>query len=126
LNLGIAFQLQDDYLDAFGNPETFGKQVGGDIIENKKTYLYLKAIEFAKTDEKEQLLHLFSIQPDDNTDKINSVKEIFNQTGASETTQKAIQHYTFKAFETLEQMNIDADKKALLKVFGENLMDRKV
>ena len=45
LNLGIAFQLQDDYLDAFGNPETFGKQVGGDIIENKKTYLYLKAIE---------------------------------------------------------------------------------
>ena len=45
-NLGIAFQLQDDYLDAFGNPETFGKQVGGDIIENKKTYLYLKALEF--------------------------------------------------------------------------------
>jgi len=126
LNLGIAFQLQDDYLDAFGNPETFGKQVGGDIIENKKTYLYLKAIEFAKSVEKEQLLHLFSIQPDDNTDKINSVKEIFNQTGASEATQKAIQHYTFKAFETLEQMNIDADKKALLKVFGENLMDRKV
>ena len=46
-NLGIAFQLQDDYLDAFGNPETFGKQVGGDIIENKKTYLYLKALEFS-------------------------------------------------------------------------------
>jgi len=126
LNLGIAFQLQDDYLDAFGNPETFGKQVGGDIIENKKTYLYLKAIEFAKSVEKEQLLHLFSIQPDDNTDKINSVKEIFNQTGASQATQLAIKEYTFKAFETLEQMNIDAGKKALLKVFGENLMDRKV
>jgi len=126
LNLGIAFQLQDDYLDAFGNPETFGKQVGGDIIENKKTYLYLKSIEFAKSDEKEQLLHLFSIQPDDNTDKINSVKEIFNQTGASQATQLAIKEYTFKAFETLEQMNIDAGKKALLKVFGENLMDRKV
>ena len=46
-NLGIAFQLQDDYLDAFGNPETFGKQVGGDIIENKKTYLYLKGLEFS-------------------------------------------------------------------------------
>jgi len=126
LNLGIAFQLQDDYLDAFGNPETFGKQVGGDIIENKKTYLYLKAIEFAKLGEKEQLLHLFSIQPDDNTDKITSVKQIFNQTGASEATQKAIQEYTFKAFETLEKMNIGTDKKALLKVFGENLMDRKV
>ena len=126
LNLGIAFQLQDDYLDAFGNPETFGKQVGGDIIENKKTYLYLKAIEFASVNEKEQLLHLFSIQPSDNTDKINSVKEIFNQTGASEATQKAIQEYTFKAFETIEKMNIGADKNEILKAFGENLMGRKV
>ncbi|WP_162126605.1 polyprenyl synthetase family protein [Flavobacterium phycosphaerae] len=126
LNLGIAFQLQDDYLDAFGNPETFGKQVGGDIIENKKTYLYLKAIEFAKPNEKEQLLHLFSIQPNDNTDKINSVKEIFNQTGASEATQKAIQDYTFTAFAMLEKININADKKAILKAFGENLMNRNV
>lgn len=126
LNLGIAFQLQDDYLDAFGNPETFGKQVGGDIIENKKTYLYLKAIEFASPNEKEQLRHLFSIQPSDNSDKINSVKDIFNQTGASEATQNAIQHYTFKAFETLEKMNIGNDKKVILKAFGEKLMSRNV
>lgn len=126
LNLGIAFQLQDDYLDAFGNPETFGKQVGGDIIENKKTYLYLKAIEFAQPEEKEQLLHLFSIQPNDNTDKINSVKDIFNQTGASEATQKAIQDFTFFAFETLEKMNISNDKKMILKAFGEKLMSRNV
>ena len=126
LNLGIAFQLQDDYLDAFGNPETFGKQVGGDIIENKKTYLYLKAIEFASPNEKEQLRHLFSIQPSDNSDKINSVKDIFNQTGASEATQNAIQHYTFKAFETLEKMNIGNDKKGILKAFGEKLMSRNV
>lgn len=126
LNLGIAFQLQDDYLDAFGNPETFGKQVGGDIIENKKTYLYLKAMEFASAGEKEQLLHLFSIQPNDNTDKINSVKEIFNQTGASDATQQAIQEYTFNAFATLGKMNIGADKKKILKAFGENLMNRNV
>lgn len=126
LNLGIAFQLQDDYLDAFGNPETFGKQVGGDIIENKKTYLYLKAMEFASAGEKEQLLHLFSIQPSDNTDKIDSVKEIFNQTGASGATQQAIQEYTFNAFATLGKMNISADKKAVLKAFGENLMNRNV
>ncbi|WP_298140110.1 polyprenyl synthetase family protein [Flavobacterium sp.] len=126
LNLGIAFQLQDDYLDAFGNPETFGKQVGGDIIENKKTYLYLKAMEFANADEKEQLLHLFSIQPTFNIDKIESVKNIFNQTKASEATQKAIQDYTFKAFETLEKMNISSDKKQMLRTFGENLMNRNV
>jgi geranylgeranyl diphosphate synthase, type II len=126
LNLGLAFQLQDDYLDAFGNPETFGKQVGGDIIENKKTYLYLKAIEFANANEKEQLLHLFSIQPSDNTEKINSVKTIFNQTGASEATQQAIERYTYTAFETLEKMQIGTDKKQILKAFGENLMKRNV
>jgi geranylgeranyl diphosphate synthase, type II len=126
LNLGLAFQLQDDYLDAFGNPETFGKQVGGDIIENKKTYLYLKAIEFSKPEEKLQLLHYFSIQPEDNLDKINAVKKIFNASGASAATQKSIQEYTLKAFETLDKINISDDKKAVLKAFGENLMERKV
>ena len=126
LNLGIAFQLQDDYLDAFGDAASFGKQVGGDIIENKKTYLYLKALEFSNPNEKEQLLHLFSIQPKDSSDKIASVKAIFDETGSSEITQKTIQEYTFKAFETLEKMNISSDKKALLRVFGENLMNRNV
>lgn len=126
LNLGLAFQLQDDYLDAFGDPKTFGKQVGGDIIENKKTYLYLKAIEFASAEENEQLMHLYSIQPQDNFDKINSVKEIFNATGASAATQKAIQDYTTKAFDTLEKIDISYDKKSVLRVFGEQLMGRKV
>ncbi len=126
LNLGIAFQLQDDYLDAFGNPETFGKQVGGDIIENKKTYLYLKAMEFSTANEKEQLLHLFSIHPTDNSDKIQTVKEIFNTSGVAKATQNAIHVYTLKALETLEEMNISKDKKNLLKNFGENLMNRSV
>ena len=122
LNLGLAFQLQDDYLDAFGNPETFGKQVGGDIIENKKTYLYLKAMEFASPNEKEELVHLFSIHPEDNSDKINSVKQIFHSSGAAQATQKAIEDFTLKAFETLEKMNVSLDKKAMLTNFGENLV----
>ena len=126
LNLGLAFQLQDDYLDAFGNPETFGKQVGGDIIENKKTYLYLKAIEFASQTQKEQLLHLFSIHPNDNVEKIASVKEIFNTTGASKATQQAILDYTLKAFDTLQKIQVDNEKKDMLHSFGENLMGRKV
>ena len=126
LNLGIAFQLQDDYLDAFGNPETFGKQVGGDIIENKKTYLYLKAMEFASETQKEQLLHLFSIQPNDNSDKINSVKEIFNETGASAATQEAIESYTLKALKTLDEVQISVDKKIILEAFAQKLMSRNV
>ena len=126
LNLGLAFQLQDDYLDAFGDPKTFGKQVGGDIIENKKTYLYLKAMEFGSEAEKQKLTNLFSIQLEDNTTKIMQAKEIFINSGAAIATQKAIEEYTFKAFETLEKMNIDAEKKQILKSFGEHLMGRKV
>ena len=126
LNLGLAFQLQDDYLDAFGNPATFGKQIGGDIIENKKTYLYLKAIEFASPEEKAKLLQLFSVSLDENESKIEEVKSIFNNSGASSATQKAIQDYTLKAFATLDKMNISSDKKAMLQSFGENLMNRNV
>jgi geranylgeranyl diphosphate synthase type II len=126
LNLGLAFQLQDDYLDAFGDPKTFGKQVGGDIIENKKTYLYLKALEFANAEEALQLKQFFLTQPDDAMVKIDSVKVIFQSTGAADATKLAIQDFTYKAFETLEKISISEDKKALLRTFGENLMGRKV
>ncbi|TRX33472.1 polyprenyl synthetase family protein [Flavobacterium sp. ZT3R18] len=126
LHLGLAFQLQDDYLDAFGDPETFGKQVGGDIIENKKTYLYLKAVEFSDDKQAQQLNDLFEIHSNDNDAKIEEVKAIFNASGASEATQETIKEYTFKAFETLEKMNIEPDKKAMLRAFGENLMGREV
>lgn len=126
LNLGIAFQLQDDYLDAFGDPATFGKQVGGDIIENKKTFLFLKAMEFSNATLQARLLYLFTEYADNVEAKIEEVKQIFNESGASQATQDAIKEFTQNAFETLEKMNIDADKKALLQSFGENLMQRKV
>lgn len=126
LNLGLAFQLQDDYLDAFGDPETFGKQVGGDIIENKKTYLYLKALEFSAEEKAVELQKLFSLHLEDNSEKIETAKAIFNESGASKSTQEAIEMYTFKAFETLEKMNINDEKKDILRTFGENLMGRKV
>lgn len=126
LNLGLAFQLQDDYLDAFGDPGTFGKQLGGDIIENKKTYLYLKALAFSEKEKAEELKNLFSVQLEDNSAKIDAVKAIFNHSGASKATREAIQEYTFKAFETLNKMGIDGKKKEILRSFGENLMGRKV
>ena len=126
LNLGLAFQLQDDFLDAFGDPKTFGKQVGGDIIENKKTYLYLKAREFSSVEKASELQELFSLQLEDNTEKIETAKSIFNQSGASKATQEAIEMFTLKAFETLEKMDINAEKKDILRAFGKNLMGRKV
>ena len=124
--LGIAFQLQDDYLDAFGDPKTFGKQVGGDIIENKKTYLYLKALEFLNADEKRQLEQLFSVQLEDNTEKIETVKQFFVESGSAKATQKAIEDYTNQAFEVLDRLTVSSDKKQVLKMFGQGLMTRKV
>ena len=125
-NLGIAFQLQDDYLDAFGDPKTFGKQVGGDIIENKKTYLYLKALEFSSKEEQVQLQHLFSLSPKDQTDKIEAVKDMFKSSGADKATKREIEFFTNKAFSVLEHLDISTESKMALKQFGEQLMNRNV
>ncbi|QWX83827.1 polyprenyl synthetase family protein [Cellulophaga sp. HaHaR_3_176] len=125
-NLGIAFQLQDDYLDAFGDPETFGKQVGGDIIENKKTFLFLKSLQYANENEVKELEHLFSIQPEDFTEKIKTAKSIFIESGAAQRTKEEIELYTNKAFEVLKKLPISEEKKMLLQKFGEGLMQREV
>ncbi len=124
--LGIAFQLQDDYLDAFGNPETFGKQVGGDIIENKKTYLYLKALEFSNDPQRSELINWFNSKPEIIESKIQSVKSIFESSGAKSATQQAVKDYTDKAFSVLESLDIADTKKETLKEFGTYLMTRNV
>jgi len=125
-NLGIAFQLQDDYLDAFGNPETFGKQVGGDIIENKKTYLYLKALEFSSESDQLRLKHLFSSDESNSEAKIEIVKQIFMVSGSAEATKKTIISYTKTAFDILKTINISETKKQILQDFGTQLMTRDV
>lgn len=124
--LGIAFQLQDDYLDVFGDPDTFGKQVGGDIIENKKTFLYITALELSDKREALQLEHLYSISPQDPGGKVETVRGIFRTSGAADRTREEIQNYTRRAFGVLEELAIEQDKKELLRSFGEGLMEREV
>ncbi len=124
--LGIAFQLQDDYLDAFGDPETFGKQPGGDIIENKKTFLYLKTLELANKNEAMQLEHLYSISPAENSGKIEAVKALFESSGAAELTRREIENYTDKAFKILDKIELPEEKKLPLRNFGKMLMERQV
>lgn len=124
--LGIAFQLQDDYLDVFGNPKSFGKQVGGDIIENKKTFLYLKTLEITDKKEAANLQHLYSINPADASGKIETVKALFESSGAADLTKKEIEKYTKKAFGICDLLQINEDKKQLLRNFGQNLMEREV
>lgn len=130
LHLGVAFQLQDDYLDTYGDPETFGKQVGGDIIENKKTYLYLKAFEVANTDDKEKLTTLYNNKQENKQEniqaKIATVSAIFTKNNIPEYTHQLIEYYTNKSFKSLEHLNISDTAKSGLRLFAENLMSRKV
>ena len=126
LNLGLAFQLQDDYLDTFGDPETFGKQVGGDIIENKKTFLYLKALEDANTADKTILLDLYAQKLEDSSLKVDQVKALFEKYEIPSKIKAKIESYTQLALATLDEMDIDTDKKQNLSNFALWLMNRAV
>lgn len=125
-NLGIAFQLQDDYLDTFGDPLTFGKQVGGDIIENKKTYLYLKTLEVANASDQKTLIDLFNQKPIDSSEKIIVVKQLFEKNEISKHIKNQIANYTNAAFAILKTMHISDTAKKELKEFGVDLMDRNI
>ncbi len=126
LNLGIAFQLKDDYLDIFGDQETFGKKIGGDIIENKKTFLYLKTLDNLSKEDRQQLLNLYSINPSNPRSKIDAVKEFMIAGKADEITLNEIEKYTLKAFSILDTLSIAGEQKKILKNFGESLMGRMV
>ena len=125
-NLGIAFQLQDDYLDAFGNPLTFGKQVGGDIIANKKTFLYLTALQKSTPAEAQELSSLFATMPKDPSEKITAVKEIFVCSGAAKATEDEIARYTNTSISLLQDIKISQQHKDTLKSFADFLMNRNV
>ena len=125
--LGIAFQIQDDYLDAYANPESFGKQLSGDIIENKKTILYHQAMENGSSKEKTTLRNWFSteVKEKDVSKKINAVKSLFDKTGASDASKALVIKYTQAAFEKLDILDISDNNKIIFKTFGTNLMERK-
>ena len=126
LNLGLAFQLQDDYLDTFGDPATFGKQIGGDIIENKKTYLYLKSLGIANEEDRKRLREFYDQKLENNTAKIAEVTQVFESNNIPVLIKEKIANYTEKAFETLSSMHISEENKEGLKNFGLWLMNRSV
>jgi len=121
-NIGIAFQLKDDLLDAFGNPETFGKQVGGDILACKKTYLYLKALEVANVSQLEKLTDVYLDDHYPEEEKIENVKSLFEQMEIPMHTKNLMLAYQTKAMKHLE--SISSENKAPLIAFSNKLMDR--
>ncbi len=123
IDLGIAFQLQDDYLDSFGNAEHFGKRIGGDIINNKKTILYIEALKRSNSNLRDQLLNLYQLR-DDSQQKIEDVKSIFNDSGAKTETLSLIEQYTNSAFDFLDQLSVDSQNKQELNSLASFLMNR--
>jgi len=122
--LGIAFQLQDDILDVYGDPEKFGKQVGGDIISNKKTYLLIKALELAKNKDAADLNTLISATMFDGAEKVTAVTRIYDSLNIRQYAEDAMQGYADKAFEALEQINLPEDHKQYLHDFADGLLVR--
>jgi geranylgeranyl diphosphate synthase type II len=123
-NLGLAFQLQDDILDVYGDPEKFGKQVGGDILADKKTFLLIKARELAKGEtalELDKWLNNSDVIPEN---KVNAITTIYNPIGVRKLAEAEMENYVLKALNALDKIAVDNSRKELLRKFAEHLLIR--
>jgi len=123
-DIGMAFQIQDDLLDTYGNQEIFGKEIGGDIVANKKTYLLIKAIENSDNKQRETLLKLFSKKSDNVKEKIKATKEIFNEMNIDELTRELALKYFEDAGKNLDKVNVSDEKKKGLRHMADLLLSR--
>ena len=124
INIGLAFQLQDDLLDTYGDEKTFGKPIGGDILEAKKTFLLLKAFEKADQQQKEQLNNLLADTHINAQEKIAAVRDIYNALNIQEETENIIRHYTSLALEQLNLLNAAPQQLQQLRHIALQLMKR--
>ncbi|MFD1002509.1 polyprenyl synthetase family protein [Ohtaekwangia kribbensis] len=123
-NIGIGFQLKDDLLDAYADPEKFGKQVGGDIIANKKTFLLIKAREKAQGKTKKQLDEWLSLRKFNKNKKVAGVRAIYDDLGVPALTEKKIDQFFRKGFDSLEKVSVKPETRALLRGYAEALIER--
>ncbi len=126
-HLGIAFQLLDDMLDAFTDkPEAFGKQVGGDIIANKKTFLLLKAMELANADQTKRLNLMLQLSTNEAEKKVSEMKALYTELNIRELVQAEADKHTAKAISFLHQLNVDSEKRLRLETFAYALLNRTI
>jgi geranylgeranyl diphosphate synthase type II len=123
-NLGIAFQLQDDILDVYGDPEKFGKQVGGDIISNKKTFLLIKALELAEGETARSLNHWINLNQFDAEEKVKAVSAIYDKLGIKALSESIMLSYADKANNAFNEINAPEHNKTILLAFADLLVKR--
>lgn len=123
-NLGIAFQIQDDYLDAYGDPAKFGKQPGGDIMANKKTFLMIKALESANATQLKELKRLMQAGSASSEDKVARVLSVFDDCGVNKWAAGLKEKYITEAFEHLEEMAVVSTRKEPLRQLAHFLVQR--
>lgn len=124
INLGLAFQLKDDLLDVYGDTSKFGKKIGGDIINNKKTYLLIKAFEESNEAQKKELSEWTQKTEFDNNEKISAVKSIYDKLNIHSITDELIKKYYLAALESLNRVGVDEYKKQELSKLAHTLMHR--
>ena len=126
LNLGIAFQLEDDLLDCFGVQEKFGKKIGGDILEKKKTLLYLFTYSKLESEKKLEFENIFNSNEMQELEKINSIKSFYETSGASEYLKNKVRFYFSEAEMLIEKLELDNDSKKKLNIFCKTLLNREI
>lgn len=122
INLGMAFQLQDDYLDTFGNEKDFGKPIGNDIASNKKTFLLLKALEKSSNIKKEELLS--ELENNNKEEKIKNITQLYKSLEVEKESKELMETYYFNASKNLDVINVDSDKKTEIRKVFDKLKNR--
>lgn len=123
--VGLAFQLQDDFLDVYGDPKVFGKAIGGDITSNKKTYMLINAFNHANDTQREELTRWITAKTFDREEKVAAVTRLYNEIGVDKLALDKIAYYFDQSKKYLDDVNVEEDKKTVLRQYAEKMMSRK-
>ncbi|MBO4607106.1 MAG: polyprenyl synthetase family protein [Prevotella sp.] len=122
--IGLAFQLQDDYLDVYGDTKVFGKAIGGDIISNKKTYMLINALALADERQRETMMHWLNLPDPDPQEKVAAITELYNEIGINRLAKEKIKYYFHESRKYLEAVQVSDDRKRELVAFTNDMMKR--
>lgn len=123
--IGLAFQLQDDYLDVYGDPKVFGKAIGGDITSNKKTFMLINAFNKADEAQRKELMRWITAKDFDRSEKVNAVTKLYNEMGIDKLALDKIAQYFDESRHYLDAVKVDDSRKAMLRQYAEKMMNRK-